>query len=101
MTEDEAQEPIELDDVAGGVFTPDEYRSSKGYGPLPDGTGAELVTPNPTGIAPDLNLAEDDATGEGALEGDPFGSSQTPRTSRTSGPTLDEKRRALYRRLAE
>lgn len=98
-TEDEAQEPIELDDVAGGIFTPDEYRSSKGYGPQPDGTGAELVTPDPTGIVPDMNL-DPDAPGEGAPGGDPFGSSRTTRTSPTSAPTLDARRRALYRRLA-
>jgi phage gp29-like protein len=45
VTEIEQREPIDLPDVEAGLFTDDEYRSSKGYSPKPDGQGSEYRKP--------------------------------------------------------
>jgi hypothetical protein len=45
ISEIEQREPIDLADVEAGLFTDDEYRSSKGYSPKPDGLGSEYRRP--------------------------------------------------------
>jgi hypothetical protein len=45
VTEIEQREPIDLPDVEAGLFTDDEYRSSKGYAPKPDGQGGDFRQP--------------------------------------------------------
>lgn len=40
-TETVQQAELVREDVDAGLFTPDDYRASKGYGPMPDGRGAE------------------------------------------------------------
>jgi phage gp29-like protein len=44
-TETVQQAELEREDVDAGLFTPDDYRASKGYGPMSDGRGAEYRTP--------------------------------------------------------
>jgi len=127
-TEVDARAPFARDDVDRGLATPDEYRSSLGWGPMPDGRGAEFRTPS-TSVAtalPGAPLAlpagstgsstdndSDPAASEEERQDDPFGVSrqvpaQTPApslstlsTSPTSAPPPTPRAHALYRALVE
>ncbi|MCC7539238.1 MAG: DUF935 family protein [Deltaproteobacteria bacterium] len=102
VSELRAQTGFTVEDVREGICTEDEYRSSKGYEPKPDGLGAEYR--RPLAAVP----AQLDPLG-GAAPASPFAMSQRSRpivrvtnnsTSPTSAPSRSVLASELYKRLA-